>query len=374
MIEFKNVKKNYGKHTVIEDMNLVINAGELVTLIGPSGCGKTTTLKMINRLNDATSGDILIDGKSIYDHDPIKLRRSMGYVIQQTGLFPNMTIEQNIGVIPQAEGLSAEEILKRTKSLLEMVGLDYDTYAKRFPDDLSGGQQQRVGIARAFANHADIILMDEPFSALDPITKAQLQDELNKIQKKFKKTIVFVTHDMNEAIKISNRICIMHEGKIVQYDTPEKIMRDPKNDFVSSFIGENRLWDSPELLKAEDIMNNNPITVNKELSLFYAISLFREKKVDHLIVVDDENVYQGTISAANLRKEIEEGAKVMDYVQNTIFTCDVNEPILNLFKHIPEHEVSMIPVLKDGKLQGIITKTSILVTFVNHTLNAGGEE
>lgn len=375
MIEFKNIKKSYDKATVIEDMNFTINAGELVTLIGPSGCGKTTTLKMINRLIEATSGDILVDGKSIYDYDPITLRRSMGYVIQQTGLFPNMTIRQNVGIIPQAEGVEEAEIEKRCKSLLEMVGLDYDTYKDKFPDELSGGQQQRVGIARAFANHADIILMDEPFSALDPITKAQLQDELNRIQRKFKKTIVFVTHDMNEAIKISNRICIMNKGKIVQFDTPEKIMRQPKTEFVSSFIGENRLWDNPELLKAADILNPNPITVNEEFSLFYAVSIFKERKVDYLIVVDDDNNYKGTIAAKEIRNTpYKEGAIIKDYVKNEMYTAQIDTPVLELFEHMTEYDTSMIPVTDQGKLAGLITKTSILLTFVNNTLGTGGEE
>ena len=214
MIEFRNVSKSYKNNQVLQDINFTIYDGEIVVLIGPSGCGKTTTLKMINRLIEPTAGEILINGENIMEKDPIALRRSMGYVIQQTGLFPHMTVRQNIEVIPRLEKRPAQEISRRTMALMEMVGLDPAQYLDRYPIQLSGGQLQRIGVARAFATDPDIILMDEPFSALDPITRSGLQDSLVSLQSKMKKTIVFVTHDMDEAVKIADRICIMYQGDI----------------------------------------------------------------------------------------------------------------------------------------------------------------
>ena len=217
MIEFKNIKKSYKNSIVLEDFNLKIDKGNLVVLIGSSGCGKTTLLKMINRLIEPTSGDIFVDGKNNKDVDPIELRRSIGYVIQQTGLFPHMTVKENIEIIPKLMGRSQEEIDKKTVELFNMVGLDPEKYSDRYPVELSGGQQQRVGVARAFATDAEIILMDEPFSALDPITRTELQEQLFNIQKEYKKTIVFVTHDMDEALNLADKICILKDGKILQY-------------------------------------------------------------------------------------------------------------------------------------------------------------
>ena len=203
-----------------------------MAFIGESGCGKTTTLKMINRLIKPTGGRILINGDSIETKDIIELRRSMGYVIQQTGLFPHMTVKENIEIIPRSEKRDPKQISQKTGELMEMVGLNPLEYLDRYPTELSGGQQQRVGVARAFATDPEIILMDEPFSALDPITRSGLQDELINLQSQLKKTIVFVTHDMDEAIKIADKICIMKDGSILQYDTPENILKYPAKEFV----------------------------------------------------------------------------------------------------------------------------------------------
>jgi len=235
LIKFKNVSKSYKNHKVLENINLEINKGELVVLIGPSGCGKTTLLKMLNRLIEPTDGKIYINETDITAHDPIELRRNMGYVIQQTGLFIHMTVRENIEIIPHLAKLPQEEISAYTTRLMDMVGLPQE-FLDRYPNHLSGGQQQRVGVARAFAMDPSIILMDEPFSALDPITRSQLQDELVNLQSKLHKTIVFVTHDMDEAVKIADKICILYEGKILQYDTPENILKNPANKFVSDFL------------------------------------------------------------------------------------------------------------------------------------------
>ena len=254
MIEFRDVSKSYKDKVILKKLNFTIEDNSIVVLIGESGCGKTTTLKMINRLIEPTSGKILINGKNIKKENPIKLRRSMGYVIQQTGLFPHLTIRQNIELISKLEKKHIKEIKERTTMMMKMVGLDEGDYLDSYPSELSGGQQQRVGIARAFATDPDIILMDEPFSALDPITRASLQDEVIRLQDKLKKTIIFVTHDMDEAIKLADKIAIMNNGELVQYDKPEKILKHPANDFVKNFVGTKRIWTSPNLIKVRDIM------------------------------------------------------------------------------------------------------------------------
>ncbi|WP_053362843.1 ABC transporter ATP-binding protein [Bacillus sp. FJAT-27251] len=241
MITFKNVSKSYEDGTTaVDSISFDINKGEFFVLIGPSGCGKTTTLKMMNRLIPISDGTILINGKRISDYNINELRWNIGYVLQQIALFPHMSIEENIAVVPEMKGWSGEKIRDRVSELLEMVGLDPATYRSRKPSELSGGEQQRVGVVRALAADPDIILMDEPFSALDPISREKLQDDIIHLQKNIQKTIVFVTHDMQEAVKLADRICIMRDGKIVQIGTPEEIMNNPASEFVYDFIGTSK--------------------------------------------------------------------------------------------------------------------------------------
>ncbi|MFR8518962.1 MAG: ABC transporter ATP-binding protein [Emergencia timonensis] len=265
MIQFRGVTKEFKGNVVLSDISMDINDGELTVLIGPSGCGKTTTLKMINRLIPASKGEIFIDEKNIEEMDKVQLRRNMGYVIQQGGLFPHMTIRQNIEIIERLEKKDTEKIVENTKQLMKMVDLDPDQFLDRYPTELSGGQRQRIGVIRALANDPEIILLDEPFSALDPVTRSSLQDELIELQSKVGKTMVFVTHDMDEAIKIADRICIMKGGHILQFDTPEMILKQPADEFVANFVGTNRIWDSPEYIKVEDFMIKNPITCKGDM-------------------------------------------------------------------------------------------------------------
>ncbi|MDF2680791.1 MAG: glycine/betaine transporter ATP-binding protein, partial [Brevibacillus sp.] len=241
MISFHNVEKRIKDVSIIEKLDLQIQAGELFVLIGPSGCGKTTTMKMINRLIEPTSGRIEINGEDVTRTDPVELRRNIGYVIQQIALFPHMTIGQNVALVPKLKKMDRTHYEKKVDELLDMVGLDPKVFKDRYPAELSGGQQQRVGVIRAMAADPPIILMDEPFSALDPISREQLQDEFVRLQKAIKKTIVFVTHDMDEAIKIADRICLMNSGSVVQLDTPEQMLQRPANQFVADFIGLKRL-------------------------------------------------------------------------------------------------------------------------------------
>ncbi|GAB2482003.1 ABC transporter ATP-binding protein [Alkalibacterium psychrotolerans] len=236
MIHFDKVTKEYNGTAVVSDFSLEINEGEFFVLIGPSGSGKTTTLKMINQLIELTKGYIKIDGKPISDYDLQELRWNIGYVLQQIALFPNMTVEENIVIVPEMKKWSKEDMSNRVTELLESVNLDPDQYRDRKVSELSGGEQQRIGVIRALAADPEIILMDEPFSALDPITRSHLQQDVVNLQHKFKKTVVFVTHDMQEAINLGDRICVMNEGKIEQVGTAEEILKHPANDFVKEFL------------------------------------------------------------------------------------------------------------------------------------------
>lgn len=365
MIKFERVTKKFKDKKVLKNISFEIKKGNLVAFIGESGCGKTTTLKMINRLVKPTSGKIYINGRDIEKEDIIKLRRRMGYVIQQTGLFPHMTIRENIEIIPKVERMEKEKIEIRTNDLMEMVGLSPDEYLDRYPTELSGGQQQRIGVARAFACDPEIILMDEPFSALDPITRIGLQDELIHLQSKFKKNIVFVTHDMDEAIKIADMICIMKDGEILQYDTPENILKNPCNDFVSEFVGKNRIWASPEFIKAKDIMISTPVTSTSTLSLLGAMEKMRSSKVDSLMIIEQKtNQLLGTISAKTIQSRPDRSVLVSTIMSTDYLSASPEDSIVDILKIVDENQVSNIPVLGEQKeLLGLITKSSLVTTL-----------
>lgn len=365
MIKFERVTKSFKDKKVLKNISFEIEKGNLVAFIGESGCGKTTTLKMINRLVKPSSGKIYVNGRDIEKEDMIKLRRAMGYVIQQTGLFPHMTIRENIEIIPKVEGIKKEKIELRTMELMEMVGLSPSEYLDRYPTELSGGQQQRIGVARAFACDPEIILMDEPFSALDPITRLGLQDELIHLQSQLKKTIVFVTHDMDEAIKIADMICIMKDGEILQYDTPENILKNPCNEFVSDFVGKNRIWASPEFIKVKDIMIQNPVTSIPSLSLLRAMEKMRTSKVDSLMIIDQKtNQLLGTISAKTIQTHPDRSVLVSTIMSTNYLSASTEDNILDILKIVDENQVTNIPVLGDKKeLLGLITKSSLVTTL-----------
>ncbi|PNS35940.1 ABC transporter ATP-binding protein [Mesotoga sp. B105.6.4] len=241
MIRFEDVTKKYDENTLaVDSITFEIPSNELTVLIGPSGCGKTTTLKMINRIVRPTTGKILIDGNDVTAMDVKQLRRGIGYVIQNVGLFPHMSVKDNIATVPRLLKWERSKIDRRISELLELVGLEPKSYAKKLPKELSGGEAQRVGVARALAADPPIILMDEPFGAVDPLTRVRLQDEFARIQEDLHKTIVFVTHDIDEAIRLADRIAVMRAGRILQYDTPEEILAHPKEKFVHDFMGSDR--------------------------------------------------------------------------------------------------------------------------------------
>lgn len=361
MIELKNIKKSFKNSHVLKGIDLEINKGELVVLIGPSGCGKTTTLKMLNKLIKPTSGQITINGEDISKKDTIELRRNIGYVIQQTGLFPHMTVGDNIGLVPYLKNWDEDRIKKRTYELLEMVGMKPEQYIDRYPSELSGGQQQRIGVARAFATDPEVILMDEPFSALDPITRNSLQDELFNLQQKLKKTIVFVTHDMDEALKLGDRICIMKDGVILQYDTPEEILKNPGHGFVEEFIGKNRIWNQPEFIKAEDIVIREPVKTLGTRTTLQAMEIMNERHVDSILVVDHDNKLEGIATLKDIRKNREKKLTLNDLMEKQVITVNKDDSIIDVLKVMNEKHVGYIPVVdNDEKLMGLITRSSLI--------------
>lgn len=360
MIQFKNIVKKYRTASVIDDFSLEVEAGQLVVFIGPSGCGKTTLLKMINKLIEPTSGKIYVNGTDISTMDAIKLRRNIGYVIQNTGLFPHMSIQENLELIPKLKGESPEAILQKTSDLLNLVGLNPDEYLYRYPKELSGGQQQRVGVARAFSTDSDIILMDEPFSALDPVTRSALQDELYQMQKELNKTIIFVTHDMDEAIKIADKICILKDGHILQYDTPENILKNPANEFVEDFIGKRRVWNNPELLKAEDIMIPQPVKTTAKRTVLQAIEIMKDQKVDSLIVTDRSQVLLGMVTLKSIQL-LNRNAVLEDIMEKNVLSVSQDSNLISVLAMMNEHKVGYLPVVNSAnQLIGLITRSSIL--------------
>ena len=300
MIEFRGVSKTYpgSEMPVVNDLSFEVPEGEVCVLVGPSGCGKTTSMRMVNRLIEPSEGQILIDGEPNTSMSGTQLRRKIGYAIQQIGLFPHRTIAENIGTVPGLVGWEKERIRSRTEELLDLVGLDPGAYRDRYPAELSAGQQQRVGVARAMAADPPIMLMDEPFGAVDPITRERLQDEFLHIQDNIKKTIIFVTHDIDEAIKMGDKIAILKEGGILaQYDTPESILSAPDSEFVSSFVGSDRVLKRLSLTRVGDV-DLEPANghaeglpeLSEQTSLKDALSEMIGSGVERGVVVSDGNV------------------------------------------------------------------------------------
>lgn len=360
LIEFKDIVKKYRTKTIIKPFSLEIEAGQLVVFIGPSGCGKTTLLKMINKLIQPSSGKIFVNGTDISTMNPIELRRNIGYVIQNTGLFPHMSIKENLELIPKLKGEDPASIAQKTGELLELVGLDPKEFLHRYPRELSGGQQQRIGVARAFSTNSDIILMDEPFSALDPVTRSSLQDELFQMQKELNKTIIFVTHDMDEAIKIADKICILKDGDILQYDTPENILKNPANDFVEEFIGKRRVWNNPELLMAEDIMIPNPVKITSRRTVLQAIEIMKDTKVDSLMVTDKNNVLKGLVTLKSIQL-LNRTTSIEMIMEHNVLSVSQEANLISVLATMNEHKIGYVPVVNShNQLIGLITRSSIL--------------
>ncbi|MED4523301.1 betaine/proline/choline family ABC transporter ATP-binding protein [Bacillus velezensis] len=363
MLTLENVSKTYkGGKKAVNSISLNIDKGEFICFIGPSGCGKTTTMKMINRLIEPTEGRILIEGRNIMEQDPVELRRSIGYVIQQIGLFPHMTIQQNITLVPKLLKHPAEKRKERARELLKLVDMGPE-YLDRYPHELSGGQQQRIGVLRALAAEPPLILMDEPFGALDPITRDSLQEEFKKLQKNLHKTIVFVTHDMDEAIKLADRIVILKAGEIVQAGTPDEILRFPANEFVEEFIGKERLIQSssPDIERVEQIMNSAPVTVTAEKTLSAAIQLMHAERVDSLLVIDEKNVLQGYVDVEMIDRKRRQAVTVAEVLERDLYTVRSGTLLRDAVHKILKRGMKFVPVLdEDGRLTGIVTRASLV--------------
>ncbi|MCR8632473.1 betaine/proline/choline family ABC transporter ATP-binding protein [Paenibacillus radicis (ex Xue et al. 2023)] len=368
MIRFDKISKVYGAVKVLTELDLHIGKGELVALIGPSGCGKTTTLRMINRLIEPSSGTIKIHGQDISNTNPVELRRGIGYVIQQIGLLPHLSIGKNIGLVPKLKGWKDADYTERVNELMHMVGLDPKVFRNRFPSELSGGQQQRIGVIRALAAEPPIILMDEPFSALDPISREQLQEELVRLQKEIQKTIVFVTHDIDEALKISDRIAIMNAGRIIQLDTPENILKYPANEFVRGFIGEKRLGAAAAgasgngIVSQVEAMMIQPITkLYEEHRIADALSVAKSSKEEAFLVYDGDRGVAGVISLAELERNAGRGNETICTIMHKPLLCvEADSSWREASERLMESQVSGLPVMKHGKVIGVVTQTSIL--------------
>ncbi|CAF1723540.1 Choline transport ATP-binding protein OpuBA [Bacillus subtilis] len=363
MLTLENVSKTYrGGKKAVNNVNLKIAKGEFICFIGPSGCGKTTTMKMINRLIEPSAGKIFIDGENIMDQDPVELRRKIGYVIQQIGLFPHMTIQQNISLVPKLLKWPEQQRKERARELLKLVDMGPE-YVDRYPHELSGGQQQRIGVLRALAAEPPLILMDEPFGALDPITRDSLQEEFKKLQKTLHKTIVFVTHDMDEAIKLADRIVILKAGEIVQVGTPDDILRNPADEFVEEFIGKERLIQSssPDVERVDQIMNTQPVTITADKTLSEAIQLMRQERVDSLLVVDDEHVLQGYVDVEIIDQCRKKANLIGEVLHEDIYTVLGGTLLRDTVRKILKRGVKYVPVVdEDRRLIGIVTRASLV--------------
>ncbi|VVM33999.1 Osmotically activated L-carnitine/choline ABC transporter2C ATP-binding protein OpuCA, partial [Terribacillus sp. AE2B 122] len=361
VLTFENVTKIYsGSKKAVNNLNLQIEKGEFICFIGPSGCGKTTSMKMVNRLIEPTEGRILIDGKDIMKQNRVQMRREIGYVIQQIGLFPHMTISENITLVPKLLQWSKEKRRERAVELIKLVNLP-EEYLDRYPQELSGGQQQRIGVLRALASNPPLILMDEPFGALDPITRDGLQEEFKDLQRRLGKTIVFVTHDMDEAIKLADRIVIMKDGEIVQVDTPDEILRNPANEFVESFIGKERLIQTkPDVTTVGQIMNKIPATVHKEETLSTAIQRMKEKRVDSLLVIGDDQTLEGYIDVEDIEENRKKSTLVGEIYETELYKVKEDSLIRDTIQKMLRRHTKYVPVVDDqNRLKGIVTRATL---------------
>src|SRR5687767_14316964 len=361
MIEFKQVSKTYpGSHNpVVTDLSFEVLEGEICVLVGPSGCGKTTTMRMVNRLIEITEGEILIDGEPNTAMSATRLRRKIGYAIQQIGLFPHRTIADNIGTVPHLLGWNKGRIRNRVDELLELVGLSPGEYRDRYPAELSGGQQQRVGVARALAADPPIMLMDEPFGAVDPITRDRLQDEFLRLQQEIKKTIVFVTHDIDEAIKMGDRIAILkQQSKIAQYDTPEKILTDPADDFVADFIGSGPSIKRLSLSRVSDIETSDWPVARLTDSHDEVREKMRSTSRDHVLLLDEQEkpgrwVGQEEVQHDDTPLE-ESGRPAVAIVEANTNLYDTLDTMITSYKG------SAIIVDEEGRYKGVVDFDTVL--------------
>ena len=362
-VEFRDVSKIYPKmkNAAVKNISFKIEKGDFCCLIGTSGSGKTTLMRMINRMNSVTKGEVLVDGKNVKSFNPVNLRRHIGYVIQNNGLMPHMTIRENIILVPKLLKWPKDKLSGEAEKLIKMAELP-ESYLDRYPSELSGGQQQRIGVVRALAANQNLILMDEPFGALDPITRESLQNLIQNLQVRLGKTIVFVTHDMDEALKLATKVVVLHDGQLIQVGTPEEILHHPANDYVKSLIGEERLSEAKyETVKVKNVMLTNPTKIDLGASLTDALTMMKEHRVDTLLVVDNGDHLKGYISIDDLQRNYPKASSVSDILITKLGTVGPEEYLRDNFSRIMSRNKSYIPVTdSDKKLVGIVTRASLV--------------
>jgi len=360
MIRLEHLSKTFrtdkGEVHAVRDVNLEVPKGELCILLGPSGCGKTTTLKIVNRLIPHTSGKIYIDGQDTDQYDVVQLRRNIGYVIQQIGLFPNMTIEENISVVPRLLGWPRDKQRQRAAELIDMVALDR-SMLQRFPKELSGGQQQRVGVARGLAADPPVLLMDEPFGAIDPINREVIQDEFLKMQAELKKTIMFVSHDIDEAVKMGDKVAIFRGGSLIQFGAPDDVLAHPVDDFVADFVGSDRELKRMRLIGIHEAMDTRVPTVSAGDELATAARKMEQSGVEVAIVVDADNRPEGFVERADLDR----GGRSCDDSQHPLpLPVKLGQDLRTAVSRMFTYDTDWLPAVDDtGRLAGIVTRAGI---------------
>jgi osmoprotectant transport system ATP-binding protein len=356
VITLDGVTKRYGADSVaVRELSLTVPDGEICVLVGPSGCGKTTTLRMINRLIEPSGGRILIDGTNVLELDPVQLRRNIGYVIQQGGLFPHRRVGDNVATVPRLLGWDKARVQDRVDELLDLVGLDPAQYRRRFPHELSGGERQRVGVARALGGDPPTLLMDEPFGAVDPVTRQRLQQELIQLQEKLKKTIVFVTHDIDEATLLGDRIAVLSKGaELEQYDTPNQVLGRPATPFVADFVGTDRGVRRLTVLPVEEASLFQPPRVSPELSMPEARAAAGGSDSRWAVVVDDDDHLHGWVDLAPSRRGSVEDNLVRFEVEVPLGTS-----LRTAFGEMLQHDVRWIPVVDGARYLGVVTPNSL---------------
>jgi osmoprotectant transport system ATP-binding protein len=360
MIRLESVTKAYGGDVAVNNLSMDIGDGELCVLVGPSGCGKTTTMKMINRLVEPTSGTITVDGVDIMTTSAVELRRHIGYVIQQVGLFPHLTVADNVATVPRLLGWSRERVAARVTELLDLVGLPPAQFAKRYPTELSGGQRQRAGVARALAADPPVLLMDEPFGAIDPITRDRLQGEFLRLQGEVRKTIVFVTHDIEEAVRMGDRIAILAEGgHLQQYDTPAKILGSPATPFVADFVGADRGLRRLTVTAIDRADLDRPPLVHIDDTLDEARRAMDGAASQWAVVVDGDERLQGWIG----RDAGVGDATVGDRTHRMEAWVPLGATLKQAFSEMLKHDAGWVAVLEGDRFVGVLTPESLHVAL-----------
>ncbi|MEW1647323.1 MULTISPECIES: betaine/proline/choline family ABC transporter ATP-binding protein [unclassified Streptomyces] len=356
MIRFEQVSKRYPDGTTaVDGLSFEVGEGELVTLVGPSGCGKTTTMMMVNRLIEPTSGRILVNGEDIATVDPVRLRRRIGYVIQQVGLFPHRTVLDNTATVPSLVGWKRAKARARAAELLDLVGLDPKTYGPRYPEQLSGGQRQRVGVARALAADPPVLLMDEPFGAVDPVVREQLQDEFLRMQAAVRKTVLLVTHDIEEAVRLGDRIAVYGQGRIEQYDTPGAVLGTPATPYVAEFVGADRGLKRLSVTEIEPDDLEQPPVARVDEPAQRAAERLRVEGARWAVVLDEQGELQGWVKA----DELTAGGTVGALAHRMNAWVPVGAPLKQAFGVMLQHDAGWVAVLDGARFLGVLTPAKL---------------